>query len=436
MRFNTLVVAGALALGPWLAFAQADSIPAGGASIRMLSLDEAWRLADEANPALKRKTAQREAVDGALQDASALLYNNPQLSLEGTRRQVPQPGRGEDRRREWSAGLSQTFEIAGQRGHRLAAAEAAHDAQVADIETSRRELRGLVAQQFYRVLAQQQRVALETKAVGLFEDTATAVQKRRAAGEDTKLDATVATVEAERARSQLDAAREQLIEVRSELAALLQLSPGIPFEAQGDLARNLARPLPTLDRLIGSLSAQPRLRSLAAQEDSARARLALERASRIPDLTLGIAVGREGPDDARERLTTLSLSVPLPLFKRNSAGIGQAGSELTQAQIEHQAALRDGESAVRALGAKLDSLQRRARRLQETVVPALSDNEQLSVKSQRAGQIGLLELIVVSRQALDARRDLIDALLDYQTSRLALELAAGQPLDTDEGFTK
>ena len=38
-------------------------------------------------------------------------------------------------------------------------------------------------------------------------------------------------------------------------------------------------------------------------------------------------------------------------------------------------------------------------------MPALDDNQTLSLKSQRAGQIGLLELIVVNRQALDARRD-------------------------------
>ena len=58
------------------------------------------------------------------------------------------------------------------------------------------------------------------------------------------------------------------------------------------------------------------------------------------------------------------------------------------------------------------------------MLPALADNQQLSIKSQQAGQIGLLELIVVSRQSLDARRDLIDALADYQSTRIALELAA------------
>jgi cobalt-zinc-cadmium efflux system outer membrane protein len=142
---------------------------------------------------------------------------------------------------------------------------------------------------------------------------------------------------------------------------------------------------------------------------------------------VGLSLGREGPGDARERLTTLSVSVPLPLFKRNGAGIGQASSELSQARIEREAAGRDLRAQVYTLWTKVQSLQSRVRRLQESVLPALVDNQQLSVKSQRAGQIGLLELIVVNRQALDARRDLIDALGDLQATRHTLEAAVGWP---------
>lgn len=110
-----------------------------------------------------------------------------------------------------------------------------------------------------------------------------------------------------------------------------------------------------------------------------------------------------------------------------STGIGAAQTELTQVQIERQAAQRDARASVSALWTRLASLEDRIRRLQESVLPALADNQQLSIKSQQAGQIGLLELIVVSRQSLDARRDLIDALADYQSTRIALELAAGWP---------
>ncbi|MFP5407598.1 MAG: TolC family protein, partial [Gammaproteobacteria bacterium] len=147
-----------------------------------------------------------------------------------------------------------------------------------------------------------------------------------------------------------------------------------------------------------------------------------------PDLTVGVQVGREGPAIGRERLTTFTVSMPLPLFKRNAAAIGQAATNLAETQIERQATLRNLPAQVHALWLQLQSLQARVERLQRSVLPKLADNERLSVKSRAAGRIGLLELIVTSRQALDARRDLIDAQLDYQTTRLALEAAAGWPI--------
>lgn len=358
------------------------------------------------------------------------MFNNPQLSTDLTRRSVPQAGQGSERRQEWSAGLSQTLEIAGQRGYRREAADAALAALRAEIADARRSARTTASERFYRVLALQQRVVLEEQALKLFEGTAAAIQKRRAAGEDTKLDANIATVEAERARNQLAIAQEQLLAARSELSATIQLPPSSLPEVVGELSMTPRRF--SLAELLAGVDAQPRLRALVERENSATSRLKLEQASTYPDVTVGVNVGREGPGTARERLTTLTLSVPLPLFKRNATGIGQARSELSQVQIERQTTLRDTRANVNALWRRLDSLEARVRRLQESMLPALADNQQLSVKSQQAGQIGLLELIVVNRQALDARRDLNDALSEYQATRLELELAAGWSTDATQ----
>jgi cobalt-zinc-cadmium efflux system outer membrane protein len=438
MRIKTLVIASALVMAGWPSLAQvAPSAAQGeqsvqlGSSLQALSLAEAWRMAEDSNPALRAKRAELASAEGFRTDASAFLYNNPVVSLDGIRRTVPIEGAAPEQRREWSGSVQQTLEIGGQRGFRRQAAESALTALQEEIDETRRQVRVEVAQLYYRILALQQRTELEEQALGLFESTAAAVQKRRLAGEDTKLDSNVATVEAERARNQLAVAKEQLLDARSELAAKLQLAPERLPQVAGEL-----RPTPqlaySLETLLSQSDAQPRLQALRAREESARAKLGLERASRYPDLTVGLGVGREGSTAARERLTTVSISVPLPLFKRNATGIGQAGTALTQAEIARSAGIRDTQAQVQALWLRLQSLKDRVGRLQDRVLPALLDNQQLSVKSQRAGQIGLLELIVVNRQALDARRDLIDALIDYQSTRLALELAAGWP---PEGVT-
>lgn len=435
MRYHTLALAAAFCLLPRLASAQTTTPPAApGASApaatltaaahRTLTLQEAWALAQSASTTLRTKQAQLAAAEGLASDAASWLANNPQISAERTRRSVPTSSAIE-RHNEWSAGISQTVEIAGQPSHRREAANAALQALRLEIDDTLRRQRAEVAERFYRVLALQQRVDIETQAMRLFEDTARAVEKRRSAGEDTRLDANVALVEAERARNQLASVQEQLLDARSALATAIQLPPSESPEAAGSLS--VSPPGYTREELLQAALAQPRLQAINAREQSAQAKLRLERAARYPDVTVGVNVGREGPGDARERLTTLSVSIPLPLFKHNAAGIGQATTELAQAQVERRAAERDAPAQVHVLWAKLQSLQNRVERLQRSVLPALADNERLSVKSRQAGQIGLLELIVTTRQSLDARRDLVDALLDYRTTRTALEAAAGWP---------
>lgn len=421
MRYKTLALAAALCLAPGWTLAQ-EVVPPTAAAGRSLTLQEALALAQAGNPALRLRQAQLAAAEGQATDAAALLASNPQVWTERTRRRVSAPP-GTPRQSEWAAGIEQSLELAGQRGHRREAAQEALAAVRLEIDDASRQLRAEVSQRFYRVLALQRRVEVEAQALRLFEDTAHAIERRRASGEDTRLDANVAVVEAERARNALAGIQEQLLQARADLAAGLQLDAGELPRAAGEL--QLTPLAYTRDELLQAALSQPRLQALQAREQSAQSRLRLERAARYPDVTVGVNVGREGPLDARERLTTVTLSVPLPLFKHNAAGIGVASTELAQAQVERRAAERDAPAQVQALWSRLQSLQVRVERLQRLVLPTLADNERLALRSREVGQIGLLELLVTSRQSLDARRDLIDALLDYHATRAELEAAAG-----------
>lgn len=423
MRFPVLVaacIASLLATAHGVASAQAP------ASNPALTLTEALRQAELASPAVKLREAQLAAAEGARQQASSLLANNPELSVERSRTQTRVTPPPDERANGWSVGIAQPFEIGGQQARRREAAAAALDALRAEIEDARRQARSDAALRFHAVLAIQRRIQIEQRSVDLFDSTAQAIAKRRTAGEDTRLDANVALVEAERARNALAVAREQWLDARSELAAALQLPPSAVPAVAGELAVELGAALPySLDQLVTSAQALPRLRALSARETAARARLGVERASRLPDLTVGVNVGREGPGNARDRVTMLTLSMPLPLFKRNEAAIGQALSDVTTSEVERAVVVRDQEAQVRRLWSRLGSQRERVQRLQRTLLPASADNQQLAAKSRQAGQIGLLEQLVINRQTLDAERELGDALAEYHATRIELENAAG-----------
>lgn len=388
-----------------------------------LTLDEAWHLAESANPTLRTARAGLSAAEGQLRDASGLLYNNPQLSTDQTRRRASQAGLPDSRFHEQSVGISQTFEIAGQAGHRQDAASRELAAVTANVDEVRRQTRAETEQRFFRVLVMQRRIETEREALAAVEGAASAVRKRVAVGEDSRLDGNLATVEAERGRNQLAVLGEQLLQARAELAATLQLPANVLPEAVGELRSTM--PTATLEALLGSLRERPLLRVLEHREQAARSRLGLERATVYPDVTIGLSTGREGPYDSREQFSRLTLSLPLPLFRRNETGIGKATTELTQAEIERQSVERDVAAQVRTLWQRLDSLHARVKRFTESVLPALDENKRLSAAAYQAGEIGLLQLLLVNRQLLDARRDYLDAVGEFIQTRIALEQTAG-----------
>lgn len=388
-----------------------------------LTLREAWRVAEEANPALRAAEAGLHAAEAEAREASRLLHSNPEVTLEYGRRRARDAEAPDVRSRDSAAGISQAFEIAGQPGNRRAATRSELAAVRAEIADTRARVRGEVEQAFFQVLALQERVDGELASLELADQAAAAVAKRVAAGEDSRLDGNIARVEAERSRNQWIGAGEQLIEARAKLAALLQL----PAASLPVVAGDLAPPAPPygLADLLASASARAQLRMLEHREAAAGSRLALERAAAVPDVTVAVNVAREGPGDSRESVSTLSVSIPLPFFRRNDAAIGRAMTELTRAQIERRTATRDGEAMVRAHWERFQSVSSRVARLREGVLARIEENLTLSRKAYQAGEIGILEMVVVNRQVLEARREWLDALNDLVQARISLELAAG-----------
>jgi cobalt-zinc-cadmium efflux system outer membrane protein len=429
--------AGERALMRRLGLLAAVSIACGiaqAASLGQLTLEDAWRLAESANPALLGARAGREAAEGQVRDANGLLYNNPQLLTDQTNRRSSPSGLPDIRYREQTYGISQTFEIAGQAGYRREAAVRDLGAVAEGVAEIRLRVRAEVEQRFYRVLALQKRIEAEKAAVDAVEEAAAAVRKRVAVGEDSRLDGNLATVEAERGRNQLAVLGEQFLQARTDLAAALQLPATTLPEANGDLRATPTAA--TLEALLAAVRNRPLLRSLEHREAAARNRVSLERAAVYPDVTVGLSAGREGPYDAREQFTRLTLSLPLPLFRRNDAAIGKAITELTQAEIERQSSERDLIALVHTQWLRQESLLARVKRLTESVLPALDENHRLSQTAYRAGEIGLLQLLLVNRQLLDGRRDYLDAIGEFIQTRIALEQAAGWPIAPADALTE
>lgn len=396
---------------------------AASAAAEPLTLEQAWQLAERANPTLLSTQAGLDAAQGELKDTRAPLWNNPEIFGEVRDRDSSGAGGAGANNLEGGFGVSQAFETGGQQRARRAAAQQNLAATQEDIQETRRQIRAKVETRFVDVLSLQQRIQSEQETLRLIEQTSQVVKKRVAAGEDSRLEGNLAKVEAERAQNQVSLLSERLTQARAELAALLQL----PAENLPEVTGSLEPPPSTytLDNLLERAANRPALRALEFRENAARSRVQLERGAVYPNVTLSLKRDREQEIDSAANIIGLSVNVPLPLFRRNATGIGRAVTELTQTQIERQTANRGASAQVIALWQQLESLRARLTRLEQSVLPSLEENLSLSRKSYEEGEIGITQLLLVNRQALDARRDVLDARADLRLTKTALEAAAG-----------
>ena len=392
-----------------------------------ITLEEAWRIAEERSVAVVAARASMTTAEGRSADTRGLFWNNPELSAEAIQRRIQNSPIGATTAREWSAGVSQIIEIAGQPGYRRQAALDELTAARHQLDEARLRLRAEVERRFVQVLALQLRVANEREFLDLVERNAAFAAKRVDAGEGSKLEGNVARVEAGRARSQLAVLEDQLTQARNEMGAVVQLPPGGFPEVAGDLETTEVPVM--LAELLDRSAQRPRLAEAAARESAARNRLDLERAARYPDVTLGFRVAREGVAEFRENVSAVNISLPLPLFKRNAGNIAQASAELSRAEAERRAGERDLQALVRSLWQRREILRARVQALKADVLPALADNQRLSQRALQEGEIAQAELVIINRQLVEGRRDLLDALAELRLVHVAIEEATGFVLD-------
>lgn len=393
------------------------------------ALPELLQYAMKNNALYPTQQAQLNALEGKAQSAEATFFNNPVIDWSGGKK-GPTAGNPEKvQQNEWGLGISQTFEIAGQQGYRQDIARLSMNTfQAASLDT-RNELRLITATLFYKILALQEKVRLENEAVALYSRAEALVSQQITSGSATRLDNNLATIERHLAENQLLVARQSLQDTRSELARFLLLSEDIIPELQGELDATTSVLPYTYNVLEQQLANTPKRRQLAWQEKQATAELKLQKAARVPDITLGIRYSQDGPGNQREDLTTLSVSVPLPLFQRNEEAIGAAVTALTRSQLALDNFQNEQRQQLKNQWSKLDNLKKRAAILNDQILPVTQMNKRLTRVAQEYGQNSLPDILLASQQILTAQRNRLDTLLDYQTTRLAVENLANWPAE-------
>ena len=384
-----------------------------------LTMAEASEVASARNLELQQRAADVDVAKARVGGASMLLTTNPTVTLSlGPR--FGTAGRSLD----YGGQLMQQLELAGQRGARVDAAEAGVAAATAQLQAAQARLKADVRSRFGRALAAGLRVALAQEAQTLAQQSFTAADERFRAGSTALIEVNTARVELGRVtRARADTERARSI-AHGELRLTLGLDAAEALAPQGDLAAEVQAALPAeeplIDRALGSRFelAQARKNVEAAQS---QARLASR--EWLPSPRLGVSVSHE--QESQATIVQGVLAFDLPVFNRNQGPRAVSVAQVRQAQLALTAVERAVAHEVRGALARATAARAAAEGYRADVVKAMQENMDLVNDSYRAGRIDFLQLVVIRRQALEARREFIDVLEELNSARAELELAIG-----------
>ena len=298
--------------------------------------------------------------------------------------------------------LSTLVEIA-KRGPRQRVARSAFDAATLDTYE-------LLRQRYYDLLERIAQVAVAQVRISAFGDLVadahalSQLQHERANRGDTPgIDADRAALEEEKYTANLSDERQKLAEALVECGHVAGV-PCTPFADADQASTFLASNIPTPE---GDPDQRPDIRSLAVQQEGARASLELAHNRRIPDPTFRLGYVYDQFVVAGNQRNSLfaGVTLPLPVFDHGQADALQAAASVDAAGRARDLLRAQAERDAAALASQAHDLAARRRTLSETSLPLARRLVDTLEKAVRQGGTSLSELLL-------ARRGLGELLLD------------------------
>lgn len=390
-----------------------------------LSLADAVRLATERSPSLDVARQRATAADSDV--AAARRWTNPvaRVVSEGFRGQTSAGGFFDQQ--EWTFDVEQEFDLAGKRGHRVAAASAGASGARLAVEDQARQLRLDVQRAYFQLVLSRLDADLARASLDEIDKVIAVNRARYQQGEVAGTE--LRRLEVERLRFSEDAFQADLAS-RNSRSALLALmgSPrlDLPIEATETLSPSdgAAGRISDVDaRALISRALGGRPDVAAARQEQARAvaEAALQRALRTPNLAVSAGMKR----DFGVNGLAWGVAIPVPFLDRNAAGVARSDAERHAADSRLRAVELAASLEVQQAADLADVNRQRVLSLERDYLAKAREARDGVLASYRSGESPLLEYLDAQRAFRDVQRAYNRALFDYRFSVLQLEAATG-----------
>ena len=396
-----------------------------------LSLPEVIEYSMQHNGELKSFREAKGIVDAG--KVKAGLFPNPTLDIEALGGALT----GSSAESTLSVGISQEFLLAGKRSKRLAVAEhelALYNSQLADKE---RLIREEVQTLFYDLKLAEQRLALADHSIALNRKLLEISKNRLAAGDIPELEMNLVKVELARSEASRVEVANVLNQSHEKLAIITALPVGKQYRVSEPfkITTTSTKALSELKQL--AIAQRPDIKAMEAERGRDEAAVRLARAERVPNLTAGVVLmhdtrstkigGLEGTD--RASTVGMKLSIPLPVFDRNQAGVQEALARQSSAECRLSTAIRTLDREVETAYASCQSSKKILSFYKADIIPQLEENLSLTEEAWSLGEVGIIAVLQEQRKFFDVRDNYLMALYNYQIALVKLDSAVAKDLN-------
>ena len=395
-------------------------------------MDQAVALALSRNRAIL--SARLQVEDAELERLGAGIYANPELSygLENFIMGDPNPEYSALHlrpltQRVQSVGISQVLDVWFKHSLRVDAADKGVEQTRLSAEDAVRSIRYAVRSAFAQVLREQQESDFANLIRARYDDTVNLSRKRFAAGAIAENEFKKIELESLKYVNSAINAQFELNLARQELAELLAFdsSAELPERLPDEPLQRQQVDLPALTAT--ALQTRPDLRAAKATQLQATLQLKAEEREPFPDVTLGVGYTDSKFQASGDNPHTLSLdlSIPVPLFDRNQAGIGHAQIAVRRAENAYALLVLTVRYDVSEAVRRLQRAQALTAAFEGGMLARAEQSLAVAEKSYKAGAISLLETLEAQRTYIELRASYLATLYDFNQAAIDVAFATG-----------
>ena len=384
------------------------------APLERLTVDEAVSAALRANPTLRAKQAELQAVRA--NEITAALRPNPTASYT-----AEQLGGGSTAEPQHTVILAQPIETGGKRQRRIESARAATRTTGYELNDVRRQVISQVKTAFANVLVAQATLDLAEQNLKTLDEIERLQRVRAEKGDISQLE--LLRLQVQRFAFERDAGDARQAIEAAKIALRAAIGPDAvaePFDVVGELDFRDA-PLDRAELRRRALANRPDLQAARAARDKARADVNLARATAWGDVTPQIEYQRIGSDNT----IGVGFSFPLRIFDRNQGEIARTRAEAERTEALTRSAdvqaLAEVDTALSAVRVQRE----RVVILRDTYLPKAQQARATVEFAYRRGGASLLDFLDAQRTYRETALEHLRAMGNFWTALYQLEAAVG-----------